>query len=303
MSEKIIIDTDIGTDVDDAVALVLALKSPELDIQGVTTVYGDTDLRAAIALKLIELSGKTGIPVAAGCARPLVRREPPYRTGYEGKGLDLGENRLRPIVQHAADLIIEKVSEFPGEITLVTIGPLTNAALAFTKDPGITDKLKGLIVMAGATRLGKEGLSLPVAEYNVKCDPEAAFIVFSSGIPLTMVGLDVTTKVRLNRDHLGLLKKRNTPLTDALAALLDVYWSRGEHTRDGSCMHDPLALALAVDPSLVDITPMNIVVETAGAFPGQTVAVEPEEGRAAVRVCTRVDADRVLEFLKERLLQ
>ena len=192
MATKVWLDTDIGTDVDDVVALSLALLSPEIELVGVSAVYGDVALRSRMALKMLALAGRDDMPVFAGCERPLLGERPVYWAGWEGEGLLGPEDEcLEPSPKHAVDALIEAIDENEGEVVLVSIGPLTNVGLALTKDPTIAHKVRLLLVMGGVCRLGAGGLDLPFAEHNVACDPEAASIVFRCGAPTVMVGPEV----------------------------------------------------------------------------------------------------------------
>src|SRR2546426_10720650 len=192
---RIILDTDPG--IDDALALFLALASPELQLEAITTVSGNVhvDLTTRNALTLLELAGRTDIPVARGCDRPL-SRQPVFAEYVHGQnglgGVELPEPQLQPVGQHAVDLIIERVMAAPREITLVPIGPLTNIALALRKEPRIAEHVREVVIMGGALRV--PGNVTPEAEFNIYADPHAAHIVFHAGWPIRLVSLDVTNK-------------------------------------------------------------------------------------------------------------
>lgn len=299
MPERIILDTDIGTDIDDAVALSLALKSPEIDLLGVTTVYADTLFRARMVKKMLRLAGREDIPVRAGTNLPLLRKLKPHWAGYEGKGLlDESDTTLDPEPGHAVDFIIDTVMASPGEVTLVAIGPLTNIALAIIKEPAIVNSVKRLVIMGGAAHILDNALDIAVAEWNILCDPDAASVVFRSGIPMTMVGLDVTTKTRVDLSHLARLKSRGTGLTDALAAMMATTWENWGC--DGSPMHDPLAMSILIDPSLVELQPLKVEVTTTEPRPGMTIVHKFPEGEE-VSVAVAVDSERFVDLLMERL--
>ena len=196
MPQKILIDTDPG--VDDTMAILFALRSPELEVVGMTAVFGNAyvDTAALNALRLIELEGHEHIPVAKGTGRPIVgppRRVADFVHGADGLG---GINPPSPDGQlldvPAAQFIVETILQNPGEITLVPVGPLTNIALALRLEPKIVDLVKQVVIMGGAAYV--PGNASPVGEANIFNDPHAAAIVFSAGWPLTMVGLDVTMK-------------------------------------------------------------------------------------------------------------
>ena len=191
-TQQILLDTDIGTDVDDCLALALILASPEVTLTAVTTVYGDARLRGRMVLKLLALRGVSDVPVVAGAERPLLGRPPVYWAGHEGQGLLTPEDESagamhggashQPSEEHAVDLIVRTVMAHPGEITLIAIGPLTNVALALLKEPRLATNLAGLTVMGGVVG-GAGALHLPWVEHNFRCDPEAAQIVLASGAP------------------------------------------------------------------------------------------------------------------------
>lgn len=297
--KKIIIDTDIGSDVDDAIAITLALKSPELKVEGITTVYGNTILRSQIALKLLELMGIDDVPVAAGIEKPLLREREVWWAGHEGKGiLTDSDKNLKPIDKHAVDFLVEKILENPGEITLVTIGPLTNIAAAIIKEPKIIENVKEIIMMGGVARIFDNAPELPYIEHNIKCDPEAASVVFNSGIPITMVGLDVTLKVPINRSHLQKIKDVGTDLTDTLVRLIEIWWNFLKS--DSSCMHDPLALSYCIKPEFLETVNCKVIVETQGKHTvGQTIVIPDKDSN--VKVACGVDSENFIEFLMDRI--
>ncbi len=296
----ILLDTDIGTDVDDLVALSLALCSPELELLAVTTVYGDVDLRARMVARVLQLAGRTDVPVACGARAPLLGRPPVYWSGHEGEGLvEPGEVLPPPVSEHAANVIVRTVMARPGEITLVSIGPMTNVALAFALEPRLAQALRGLIVMGGIARLEPEALDWTVAEHNVRMDPEAARIVFQAGAKTVMVGLDVTLRTVITRPEIDALAaggRFQGMVADQLRRYLEL------NGRDYTFLHDPLALSLTVDPSLVTTRRAEVRVETAGEHAaGMTLVTRPAEGRPAAEVALDVDAPRAVRFIVERL--
>jgi len=300
--KRIILDTDIGTDVDDALALALAIKSgKDVELRAVTTVHGGVDLRARIAKKMLKISGLEHVPVAAGIAQPLMRDRPILGwAGHEGRGFLTPEDReLKPCETHAVDLIISEIMSMKGEITLVSIGPLTNLAAAIIREPRIIENVREIIVMGGVTRLFN-GLNLPYREHNILCDPEAAKIVFSSGAPITMVPLDVTLKVYIERKDLDAISAVKSPLADAIVSMVKEYLNIVN--RDYTWLHDPLALAVSIDPSLVKMMDMKILVETRGEYTtGQIVALPAKPGESRVKVCVDVDASRFKDFFMSRI--
>ena len=208
---RIILDTDPG--VDDALAIFLALRSPELKVEAITPVSGNVPLALTLpnALRLVEIAGRTDVPVAAGAATPLLRRlvTATYVHGDNGLGgADFPEPKLKPVSENAAQLICRMVRESPGQITIVGIGPLTNVATALKSDSDLAPKIKEIVVMGGSLSAGN---ITPSAEFNFYVDPEAAKIVFDSGVPITMVGLNVTEKVLLGEQQINILQYGNEP--------------------------------------------------------------------------------------------
>jgi purine nucleosidase len=292
---RVLLDTDIGSDVDDALALCFALRSPELRLEGVTTVYGDVHLRARIARKLLALGGQPAVPVAAGLALPLLRER-------EGQGIvEDGEPGLEPIEEHAVDFLIRTVLNSPGEITLLAIGPLTNVADAIIRQPLIVERLRELIFIGGVARLGDNALEVPALEWNVRADPEAARLVFNSGVRLTMLGMDVTRReaTRLHEEHLRRIQAVPTRLAQAVARLIEIYWRHAEPRM--RCIHDVVAVAYALDRSLVETRPMRVEVETRGTHTTGFTLVSFDTERANAHVAVRIDEHRFLEQFMERI--
>jgi purine nucleosidase len=296
--EKIIIDTDIGSDVDDAMALSLAINSDEINLIGVTTVYGDTSIRAKLAKKLLHLGGNDNIPVYAGIETPLLKNREVWWAGHEGEGVLTDETILFE-TEHAVDFIIRTIMANPGEITLVPIGPLTNIAAAIIREPKIIQNVKQIVLMGGVTRLGDNGLELPPIEHNIKCDPESASLVFSSGAPIVMVGLDVTMKVRIDREDVRQLEESGKPLNLALVKLINRWLEFIQ--LDWTAMHDPLAISVLVDRSIMQSKRMKVYVQYDHHHPsGQTIATLDESGN--VEVCLDVDNEKFKQLLFGKLL-
>jgi inosine-uridine nucleoside N-ribohydrolase len=318
---RIIIDTDPGTD--DAMAIMLALNSPEVRVEAMTVVPGNVTGEQGLenALRMVSLVGRCDVPVAAGARHPLTQRlvTAEFVHGQNGLGeIQLPASKCKADPRFAADLIIELVKKSPGDITLVPIGPLTNIALAISKDPSIIPMVKEVIIMGGTVT---EGNVTAVAEANIYGDPEAAQVVFNAGWPLTMVGLDVTNKTVFNKSHLDELKKTHGTVNDfaaqVMAFLIELSAKFGA---DGTPMHDPLAMGVTIDPTLVKTRNMHVDVETRGEFTrGQTVGnrnnmveknvlqgdryvmvgVEPVQPNCKVAV--EVEADRFLRLFLDRL--
>jgi inosine-uridine nucleoside N-ribohydrolase len=273
---RLILDTDPG--LDDALALFLALASPEVQLEAVTTVSGNVhvDLTTHNALTLLELAGRTDIPVARGCDRPLLRQPvfADYVHGQNGLGgVELPRPNLQPLAQHAVDLIIERVMAAPREITLVPIGPLTNIALALRKEPRIADRVREVVIMGGALRV--PGNVTPEAEFNIYADPHAAHIVFHAGWPIRLVSLDVTNKTLLQPEQVQALASNGSPVTRLIQQMVDNFLDTFGRPRGLTAfqMHDPLCLSAAFQPEMITWEPAYVDVELAGSLTlGETVA-------------------------------
>ena len=322
MALRTFIDTDPG--IDDALALILALRSPELRVEGVTTVSGNVrvDLTTRNALRVLEIAAAGAAPpVARGADRPLARppRDAAHVHGEDGLGnLDryvegdgrprYPEPRARPVTIPASRAILEAVRRAPGQITLVTLGPLTNVALALREDPAALAGIRRLVVMGGATAV--PGNATPVAEFNIWGDPEAAQAVLESGLPITLVGLDVTQRVRLLPETIAArFVPRHDPVSrlvcDMAPTILD-FCARAERA-PGITLHDPLAVVIACDPTLVRSERRPIRVETRGDHTAGMTVVDRrpgathEDGGPMVDVAVDVDADRALRMIVDRL--
>ncbi|HLX75372.1 MAG TPA: nucleoside hydrolase [Terriglobales bacterium] len=280
-SSRVIIDTDPG--VDDALALLLAMRSPELKIEGITPVAGNVPLKLTLpnALRMVEVAGRAEIPVAAGAREPLVRRlvTAAYAHGENGLGgAEFPEPKIKPIPESAADFIRRTVRKYPGEVTLITIGPLTNVGVALRGDPELAAMVRNLVMMGGSLSGGN---ITPAAEFNVYVDPEAARIVFQSGLPITMVGLDVTRKTTLTEEHVRRLEAAQNPVSQAAAKIGRnvLEHNRKEGFLVGPNMHDPLAVASFINPQLLKYEDYYVDVETEGELTaGATLGYSPVAG-------------------------
>ena len=302
-TKAIILDTDIGTDVDDCLALALCLASPELRLAAVTTVYGDVRLRARLVLKLLALRGGDEVPVAAGAERPLLDRVPIYWEGHEGQGvLTPEDSALAPIDEHASDLITRTVMAQPGEIILIAIGPLTNVALALLKEPRLARALGGLVIMGGVIG-GSHALHLPWTEHNFRSDPEAAQIVLASGAPMAIVPLDVTSQVRIRTVGVARIAATDTPFHLAVADQIRRYPRYKE--QGWAYLHDPLAVASVIRPELVKWASLHAVVETGGTHTtGKLLVRPPAEGSpATAEVALGVSVAQTEAFIVGRIAQ
>jgi purine nucleosidase len=301
LATRLILDTDIGTDVDDCLALGVLLGSPEIQLEGVTCVYGDVLLRARMVRKLLALAGRDDVPVMVGASEPLLRRRPIYWAGHEGEGLlEPGDEALTPAAEHAVDYLVRTIMANPGEIHLLAIGPLTNVALAFAREPQLASRLAHLTIMGGAIR-GPGNFGLPYAEHNIRCDPEAAHLALSAGAPATLVPLDVTTRVAVDRAGVARIRSGGTPFHEAVARQVELYPRFATH--GATYLHDPLAAAVVARRDLVELTSLHIDVETEGQFAAaMTLAREPApDAPVTAEVALAVDSAAAEEFILERI--
>jgi len=322
---KIIIDTDPGTD--DAMAIMLALNSPELDVRAFTVVPGNVTAEQGLdnALRMVSLANRCDIAIAAGAKHPLFQKLITAEFWHGKNGLaniELPPSKCKVDSRWAPDLIIQMVHASPHEITLVPVGPLTNIALALEKDPSIVPLVKEVILMGGSISGGNVNAA---AEANIYNDPEAAQIVFQAGWPLTMVGLDVGDKTLFSRQRLEQLGKTHGPVSDFIYGVAKFLVELSEKFGDtGSPMYDPLAVGVAIDSAIVKAPLMHVDVETRGEFTrGETVAnrhgaIErnvlhhfPDGDRYVIegldkvqpnaKVCTEVDANKFLNLFVSRI--
>ena len=308
MARPIIIDTDPGQD--DAIALLLALASPELEVLGVTAVAGNVPLALtqSNARKVCELAGRPDVKVFAGCARPMVRslvtaEEVHGKTGLDGPDLPEPTMPLQP--QHAVDWIVDTLmAAEDGAVTLCPIGPLTNIAMAMVKEPGIVAKIDEIVLMGGAYFEG--GNSTPMAEFNILVDPHAAHVVFTSGAKLTMHPLDVTHKALMNHAWIERLRGLDTPVGRAAAEMLTFYerFDMEKYGEAGGPLHDPCVIAYLLQPELFDGKFCNVRIETMSETSmGSTVVdwwgvtgLEPN-----CTVMNRIDSDGFYALILDRL--
>ncbi|MBI4462297.1 MAG: nucleoside hydrolase [Acidobacteria bacterium] len=318
---KVIIDTDPGTD--DALALLLAMNSPELEVQAVTVVPGNVPLSQGVenALKVASLADRCDIPVAAGAGRPLAQTLVTAELWHGQNGLGgvvLPPAQCAVDPRFGPDLVIELIHKQPGEITLLPIGPLTNIALAVLKDPSIVGLVREVILMGGSLSGGNVTAA---AEFNIYNDPEAAQIVFTAGWRVTMAGLDVGNMTIFTRKHLAQLAGHRGPQAAFARAVLEYLMNLAESFGfPGTPVYDPLAVGVAIDGTLVTTRPLRVDVETRGEHTrGETVAhrygfverkvrkgdryvvegLDPVEPNA--EVCVGVEAERFLQLFIERL--
>ncbi|APX25060.1 MAG: nucleoside hydrolase [Rhodobacteraceae bacterium] len=278
MAQRIIIDTDPGQD--DAVAILLALASPdELEVLGITAVAGNVplELTARNARIVCELAGRPDMPVFAGCDRPL-RRPLVTAEHVHGKtGLDgpvLPEPTMPLQEQHAVDFLIETLRREPeGSVTLCPLGPLTNIATAFERAPDIIGRVGHIVLMGGA--YFEVGNITPAAEFNIYVDPEAAEVVFRSGVPLTVMPLDMTHKALVTKPRNDAFRALGTPVGQAVAQMTDFFerFDREKYGSEGAPLHDPCVTAFLLDPDLFTGRHINVEIETVSELTrGMTVA-------------------------------
>ena len=286
--QLVILDTDIGDDIDDAFALALALRSPELKILGVTTTFGDTELRARLLDRYLAAVGRTDIPVAAG---------PPSKTDH---GLTQKAYALRaPERKHGdgAGFLLEEIGRHPGEITLIGIGPLVTVQAAIERDPATFRKLKRVVLMGGSIARGYDGAGgerrPPDAEWNINRDPGGARAVLSAGVPVYMMPLD-STQIHLEESMREAIFAYGSPLTDQLTLLYHQWRAGTENHAPAPTLFDPVAVTYTFRPDLCPAKPMHLEVDDRGF-----TRVTP--GEANAQVCLESDERGFLDLLLGRL--
>jgi purine nucleosidase len=282
--EKVIIDTDIGDDVDDAFALALAVKSPEFEILGVTTTFRDTELRAKIADRFLGEVGRPEIPVMAG--------KPTPATAMSQRRYAEGGRFTKRAHGDAADFLLDQIRKHPGEITLIAIGPLMNVGAAIDKDAATFRKLKRVVIMGGAIRKGYGDLGYnepvpPAPEWNILNDVASAQKLFTSGVPLFVMPLD-STQLKLDEVKRGFLFTRGAAVTDQLAILYHL-WALETPT-----LFDPMAVAFALKPELCPVTPLHIRVDEKGF-------TREEPGAPNAQVCLESNPEDFFQFYLKRV--
>src|SRR5579863_2857289 len=318
---RVIIDTDPG--IDDAMAIMLALNSPELRVEALTVVPGNVDGKQGLenALKIVSLANRCDVVVAGGAQHPLNQKliTAQFWHGKNGlAGVELPASNCKADPRFGPDLIIELVHKYPHQLTLIPVGPLTNIALAVSKDPSIASLVKDIVIMGGSISGGNvDG----AAEANIYGDPEAAAIVFNAGWMVTMIGSDVGERTLITRKYLTDLQSQHGPESDFVAKLADFYLTRSENSGyQGAAMYDPLAVGTVIDPTLVTLKEMHVDVETKGEFTrGETVANRMGSNENNVlhgdhyeiegydylkpnaRVCVASDADRFVKLFISRV--
>jgi purine nucleosidase len=288
--ELVIIDTDIGDDIDDAFAIGLALQSPELKILGITTGWGNTALRARLARRFLRETGHADIPVAVG------QEKYPAKGTLTFSQAKYAEREPETKLPAAADFILEEIRKHPGEITLIAIGPETNLGAAIDMDAETFRKLKRIVLMGGSVYRGYDGFAYPtgpvkvMAEWNILCDVPAAQKVFTSGVPLYVMPLD-STQIKLQELERAKLFSEGTPLTDALTVLYH-QWAYATR-QETPTLFDAVAVGYAIRPELCPTKPLRLRVDQEGY-------TRVEEGKPNTEVCLASDSDRFLEFAMAR---
>lgn len=309
---KIIFDTDPG--VDDAMALLLALRSPEIEVVGVTSVFGNSTIETTTrnAINLLDFAGRRDIPVARGAGRPLVN--PPAGTAEWVHGADamggIGWEQVNPSHPHmldvpAAEFIVDTVMAQPGEITLVAIGPMTNLALALQLEPRIAEATREVVIMGGSV-LAMGNVS-PVAEANIHSDPHAAQLLFSAPWKVTMAGLEVTQMVQMDDDYFARLACSGDPYAEFISRIVPFYQAFHRdwygYTQGAIDTHDPSAIAYLIDPTLFEGEYYSVAVAADGLAAGMTIADRRGKFYTAPKAhcLMKVDGTRLLDLHFERL--
>ncbi len=306
--QKIILDTDPGQD--DALAILLALGSgEEIDLLGITTVAGNVPLALTTpnAMKICELAGRRDVKIYAGCARPILRPLVTAEYVHGKTGLDGAEfpDPTMPLQdRHAVDFIVDTLMMHkPGSVTLCPIGPLTNIALAMVKVPAIIPRIKEIVLMGGAM---SHGNVTPAAEFNIYVDPHAARVVFEGGVPLTMMGLDVTHRALVNEERLAAISAVGSPVAVAVTGLLDFFnrFDRERYDIPGAPLHDPCVIAYLLRPELFQGKACHVAVETDSEVTMGATMVDwwgSLNHQATATVIDQIDAEGFFALLTERL--
>lgn len=307
MPKHIILDTDPG--IDDALAILLALASPEVVLDGISTVHGNASAAQVTtnALSILELANTSYIPVYQGCDLPLVKESllSPETHGNSGLGYaNLSAPITKPQIKHGSDYLIEQIMSHPGEITLVAIGPLTNVAIAIRKEPRIVQNVKEVFVMGGAIK--HQGNTTPLAEYNTFVDPHSAHVVFHSGMPIILTPLDVTYQCIFTTDDLNRLLKIDSPITKFIADATRFYMEfHDEYQKiDGCVINDPMTLALTFMPEICDYQDLYVDVDiSTGVGLGNTFAdfYNYEKKAPNMKVALGVRPRMFMELFLERM--
>lgn len=290
---SVLIDTDIGDDIDDALALALALRSPEIELHGVTTVFGDTQLRAGLAAHLLHVFGREDVPVAAGLQTPL---QPRHRPSGVPQAAILDDCTASPslVSTPGPELIAQVAMAHHGHLTLLCLGPLTNVATALTIEPRLFMAIRSIIVMGGTS-------GFPFPEWNVRSDAKAARMVLAAGIPVTMLGWNVTTRCQLREEDIERLRSDGSAQTRLLSRLLAVWQRHRPRWHPGlPYLHDPLAVLALCSPELLQFEEMTVRIFVHG--PLQGFMIPRVLDGPLVQAAVGVDADEARAKVMQRLL-
>ena len=285
---RLLLDTDIGDDIDDAFALALVQRLPDVELVGVTTVFRDTTARARMARHLLDRFGGRDVPVYSGTGKPL--GEPLQHTELEPQLTLTPEDVAHASSMHAVDIIRNTYAAPDNDTTLVTIGPLTNLALALAIDPSLAERIPRVVAMGGYI-----GRASP--EWNIRCDAIAAAIVLGAGLPLTLVPLDVTLATRMRQEHIDALRAVDSDQMRSLMVLLEAWYGKTQHL---PVLHDPLAVAVAMEPGWVETEPLALDVVTARG-PEQGITFVVQDQRRPADAALRVDGPGFVEWFTEQL--
>lgn len=304
---RIILDSDPG--IDDSLAIILALASPEIKLEGITIVHGNCSVEQGTrnALNLLNLTGASRIPVYQGYGVPIIKPPlfAPETHGLSGLGYaELPDTGPAPEKKHAVEYLIDAFDQSPGEITLVAVGPLTNIAGAIRLDPTISDKIKEIFIMGGAIKHG--GNTTPLAEFNIFADPHAAHIVFQSGIPITLTPLDVTYQCLLTADDVRSIQEKESRIADFIADATRFYIEFHDSYQgiEGCIINDPLALALVYAPELCQYQDLFVGVDySPGPALGKSYAdfFRMEKKRPNMRVAMEVSSRDFIDHFVKRV--
>jgi purine nucleosidase len=290
----VLLDTDIGDDIDDALALALALRSPEIELIGVTTVFGDTHLRARLAKHVLHVFERDDIPVAAGIQFPMLARHRP--SGIPQAAILTAGANVEPAISNCSgpELIIEKAMTYPGRLILLCIGPLTNVATALLMEPHLFMAIRSIVMMGGTS-------GIPWPEWNVRSDARAAQIVLAAGIPITLLGWNITTRCQLKAEDIERLRNKNTPQTRLLSELIAIWQQHRPRWQPAyPFLHDPLTIAALCAPELLRFEEMTARTLTHGPLRG--FMVPRLMNGPLVNAAVDIQAEKAREWVMERLL-
>jgi purine nucleosidase len=290
----VILDTDIGDDIDDALALALALQSPELKILAITTVLQDGERRADLTWKILDLYGRKNIPIGIGAEQTLLGATN-KNVIVQGKALTPQDHQPAAERRNGVQLLIDTCLKTPGKVTLLAYGPLTNVALALRSEPRIKEKLDRIVLMNGY--FFKPGL-----EYNTYTDSEASQIVYSSGVPIQSVGLDVTLQCKLSAADLERMDSSPLPNVKFLMQLIHLW--QGANNKQRPTLHDPLAIGMTIRPSLIHLETGQVEVELKGEK-GKTYGMTlfHADPKGTTKVASQVEASSFIQLFLERVVQ